>query len=181
MEATAVKTIWAVDPTHSDVQFKVKHLVISTVTGQFLKFNSFLESNGEQFEGGKATFEAEIDSITTNMADRDAHLKSEDFFDAAKFPTLIFESTSIKNDGGDNYTFVGNITLRGVTKEITLKAEYGGIMTDFYGQTKVGFEISGKINRKDFGLNWSAVTEAGGIVVSDDVKLHLNLQFVKQA
>lgn len=181
MEATAVKTIWAIDPTHSDVQFKVKHLVISTVTGQFLSFNSFLETTGDGFEGAKATFEAEIDSITTNQADRDAHLKSADFFDAANFPTMIFESTSFVHNSGDDYTITGNITLRGVTKEIKLKATYGGAMTDFYGQSKVGFEISGSINRKDFGLNWSAVTEAGGIVVSDEVKLNLDLQFVKQA
>lgn len=181
MEATAVKTVWGIDPTHSEVQFKVKHLVISTVTGQFGQFSANLESNDENFDGAKATFEAQIDSISTNNVDRDGHLKSPDFFDAANFPTLKFESTSFKKISGNDYEITGNITLKGISKEIKLKAEYGGLMTDFYGNIKVGFEIEGKINRQDFGLTWSAVTEAGGIVVSDEVKLILNLQFAKQA
>lgn len=168
---------WTIDPSHSEVQFKIKHLVISTVTGQFNEFNGTLEQNGEGFEGAKARFEAKIDSISTNNADRDGHLKSPDFFDAASFPVLKFESTKFENKGGDKYAITGHFTIKDVTKEITLDAEYGGSMVDFYGNEKAGFEITGKINRKDFGLNWSAVTEAGGIVVSDDVKLNLNVQF----
>jgi polyisoprenoid-binding protein YceI len=174
-------TTWSIDPTHSEVQFKIKHLVISTVTGQFNSFNGSLEAVGDDFSGSKATFEASIDSISTNNADRDGHLKSPDFFDAANFPTLNFESTSFENKGGNNYKISGNFTIKGVTKEVILDAEFGGIMTDPYGNVKAGFEITGKINRKDFGLTWSAVTEAGGIVVSDEVKLALNVQFVKQA
>jgi polyisoprenoid-binding protein YceI len=174
-------TTWSIDPTHSEVQFKIKHLVISTVTGQFNTFNGSLEAVGDDFSGSKATFEASIDSISTNNADRDGHLKSPDFFDAANFPTLNFESTSFENKGGNNYKISGNFTIKGVTKEVILDAEFGGIMTDPYGNVKAGFEITGKINRKDFGLTWSAVTEAGGIVVSDEVKLALNVQFVKQA
>lgn len=168
---------WTIDPSHSEVQFKIKHLVISTVTGQFNEFNGTLEQNGEGFEGAKARFEAKIDSISTNNADRDGHLKSPDFFDAASFPVLKFESTKFENKGGDKYAITGHFTIKDVTKEITLDAEYGGSMVDFYGNEKAGFEIIGKINRKDFGLNWSAVTEAGGIVVSDEVKLNLNVQF----
>lgn len=168
---------WTIDPSHSEVQFKIKHLVISTVTGQFNEFNGTLEQNGEGFEGAKARFEAKIDSISTNNADRDGHLKSPDFFDAANFPVLKFESTKFENKGGDKYAITGHFTIKDVTKEITLDAEYGGSMVDFYGNEKAGFEITGKINRKDFGLNWSAVTEAGGIVVSDEVKLNLNVQF----
>lgn len=168
---------WTIDPSHSEVQFKIKHLVISTVTGQFNEFNGTLEQNGEGFEGAKARFEAKIDSISTNNADRDGHLKSPDFFDAASFPVLKFESTKFENKGGDKYAITGHFTIKDVTKEITLDAEYGGSMVDFYGNEKAGFEITGKINRKDFGLNWSAVTEAGGIVVSDEVKLNLNVQF----
>ena len=177
----AVKTVWAIDPTHSEVQFKVKHLVISTVTGQFTQFSGTIESSGDNFDGAHASFEAPIDSISTNNADRDGHLKSADFFDAANHPTLHFESSKFEHKGGDNYEITGNFTVKGTTKEITLKAELGGIMTDPYGNVKAGFEITGKINRKDFGLTWSAVTEAGGVVVSDEIKLLLNVQFAKQA
>jgi polyisoprenoid-binding protein YceI len=181
MEATAVKTIWAIDPTHSEVQFKVKHLVISTVTGSFGNFNANLELDGDDFTSGKANFEAHIESISTNNLDRDNHLKSADFFDATQFPILGFQSTKFTKKSDNEYLIDGEITIKGVKKSIQLKAEYGGQMTDFYGNTKIGFEIEGKINRQDFGLSWSAVTEAGGIVVSDEVKLQLNLQFIKQA
>mgnify|MGYP003504807924 FL=1 len=174
-------TVWAIDPSHSEVQFKVKHLVISTVTGQFTDFTGALHTTDNEIAGAKAVFEAKIDSISTNNTDRDGHLKSADFFDAGNFPTLNFESTSFEKKSGDEYEIKGNFTLRGVSKEITLKAELGGIATDPYGQEKAGFEITGKISRKEFGLSWSAVTEAGGVVVGDEIKLILNLQFVKQA
>ncbi len=177
---TAVKTVWAIDPTHSEVQFKVKHLVISTVTGLFHKFDGKIETEGDDFDGAKASFETEIDSISTNNKDRDAHLKSGDFFDAANHPKLTFESTSFTKKSEDEYELKGIMTIRGNAKEITLKAEYGGTVVDPYGNTKAGFEISGKINRKEFGLTWSATTEAGGLVVSDDVRLALNVQFAKQ-
>jgi polyisoprenoid-binding protein YceI len=181
MEATAIKTIWGVDPTHSEVQFKIKHLVISTVTGDFSDFSASIESNNEDFDGASAKFEAKIASISTKNADRDAHLKSADFFDAEKFPTLSFESSRFVKVGSNEYEVLGNLTLKGITKEIRLKAEFGGIMDDFYGNRKAGFEIEGKINRQDFGLTWGAITEAGGVVVSDEVRLLLNIQFVKQA
>ncbi len=174
METTKV---WGIDPTHSEVQFKIKHLVISTVTGQFTDFSGEIHSKGDNFEGANAKFEAQIASISTNNADRDGHLKSADFFDAENFPVLSFESTSFNRLDEDNFEIKGNMSIRGISKEITLKAEYGGQMTDFYGNVKVGFEISGKISRKDFGLTWNGVTEAGGVVVSDEVKLLLNLQF----
>ena len=177
---TSVKTTWAIDPTHSEIQFKVKHLVISTVTGSFKSFEGSAESDGESFDGASIKFSAAINSIDTNMEQRDAHLKSADFFDAENFPTLSFESTSFTHKEDDEYVLKGNLTMRGVTKPVTLSATYGGQMVDFYGNTKVGYEISGKVNRKDFGLNWSAVTEAGGVVVSDEVKLHVNVQLVKQ-
>lgn len=175
---TAVKTQWSVDPTHSEVQFKVRHLVISTVTGFFKKFNGTIEQNGEDFDGAKASFTIETASVDTNMADRDGHLRSEEFFDSENFENMTFEGTFSKKSE-DSYTVKGNLTIKGTGKPVELTAEYGGTMVDGYGQTKSGFEISGKINRKEFGLNWSAVTEAGGVVVGDDVKLHLNLQFVK--
>ena len=169
--------IWKIDPMHSEVQFKVKHLMISTVTGDFKVYEATAETAGEDsFENAHISFSAQIDSISTGNEQRDGHLKSGEFFDAEAFPTLSFVSTSYTNT-----VLKGNLTIKDVTKEVSLDAEFGGLMTDFYGQTKAGFEISGKINRKDFGLTWSAVTEAGGVVVSDDVKLILNVQFTKQA
>tara|TARA_R110000868_G_scaffold259361_16_gene517551 strand:- start:20304 stop:20849 length:546 start_codon:yes stop_codon:yes gene_type:complete len=177
--ALDTKTIWNIDPTHSEIEFKVKHLVISTVTGKFNGFNASLESEGEGFEGATINFDADIDSISTGVADRDNHLKSEDFFNAEKFPKLTFESTSFKKAGDSNYKLTGNLTIRETTKEVTLDVEHGGTVVDPYGQTKAGFEIKGSINRKEFGLTWSAVTEAGSIVVGDDVKLIMNVQVVK--
>ncbi|MFN4145451.1 MAG: YceI family protein [Runella sp.] len=177
---TAVQTQWAIDPTHSEVQFKVKHLVISTVTGSFKSFEGSMTTEGDTFEGAAISFSADIDSIDTNMPQRDEHLKSADFFDAANHPKLSFVSTSFTPKNEETYELVGELTIRGVTKTVILSAVYGGQMVDFYGNNKVGFEVSGKINRKDFGLNWSAVTEAGGVVVSDEVRLHFNIQLVKQ-
>lgn len=172
---------WIIDTMHSEIGFKVKHLVISTVSGKFTKFEGKIETEGDDFNNAKVTFSADIDGIDTGVADRDGHLKSPDFFDAANHPKLTFESTSFTNKGGSDYELQGNITIRGVSKPITLKAEHGGTGPNAYGQTVAGFELQGKINRKDFGLNWSAVTEAGGIVVSDDVKLAMNIEVVKQA
>lgn len=171
---------WKLDPTHSEIQFKAKHLVISTVTGYFRSFSGKVESEGDSFENAKIYFEADIDSIDTNTADRDAHLKSDDFFNAEKYPKLTFEASSIKNTGGDTYEVNGDLTIRDVTKEITLKAEHGGTVEDPYGQTKAGFEVSGTINRKDFNLTWNAVTEAGSVVVGDNIKLLMNVQLVKE-
>jgi polyisoprenoid-binding protein YceI len=171
-------TKWNIDPTHSEVSFKVKHLVISTVTGYFRKFEGTAESTSEDFDGAKVNFSAAIDSIDTNQSDRDKHLKSADFFDAANFPNLNF-SGAIKNIGGD-YKLVGDLSMRGNTKAVELDVDFGGVAGDPYGQTKAGFEIEGKVNRKDFGLSWSAITEAGSVVVSDQVRLHLNIQLVKQ-
>ncbi|AYQ35294.1 MULTISPECIES: YceI family protein [Runella] len=172
---------WVIDPTHSEVQFKVKHLVISTVTGSFKSFEGSVQTEGDSFDGASIQFTADVNSIDTNMEQRDGHLKSADFFDAENFPTLSFASTSFVQKGDDEFTLTGDLTLRGVTKSISLAVNYGGQMVDFYGNTKAGFELTGKINRKDFGLNWGAVTEAGGVVVSDEVKLHFNIQVAKQA
>ncbi|WKK77772.1 YceI family protein [Marivirga salinae] len=168
-------TKWNIDPTHSEVQFKVKHLVISTVTGQFNKFEGSLESDNEDFDGAKAEFKLEAASVDTNVSDRDNHLKSAEFFDAEKFPHIKFTNGKLTKSG-DNYKLMGDLTIKDNTKSITLDVEYGGSMVDGYGQNKAGFEITGKINRKEFGLTWNAVTEAGGVVVGDDVKLILNVQ-----
>lgn len=178
--ATTTKTLWKIDPTHSEVQFKVKHLVISTVTGSFGSFDGQIESDDDHFENAKATFTADIDSITTNNADRDQHLKSDDFFNAEKFPQLKFESTNFEKTGDGEYKVTGDLTIRDITKEIVLDVVHGGTVGDPYGQTKSGFEVTGAINRKEFGLTWNAVTEAGSVVVSDKIKLQLNVQFVQQ-
>lgn len=173
---------YKIDEMHSNITFKVKHLMISTVTGSFANFDANLEAQKEDFSDAKISFTADIASITTGNNQRDSHLKSEDFFDVAKYPTLSFLSTSFnKTDDDNGYELIGDLTIKGVTKPIILTVEYGGTMTDFYGQFKAGFDISGKISRSVFGLTWSAVTEAGGVVVSDDVKLNLSIQMIKQA
>ena len=180
-ETTATATKWALDPTHSEVQFKIKHLVISTVTGSFKSFQGSMQSAGDDnFENASVEFSLDVDSIDTNQEMRDGHLKGEEFFDAAKFPTIKFVSTSTVKDG-DSYKLTGNLTMKGVTKPVTLEAEYGGSAVDFYGNHKAGFEVTGKINRKEFGLTWGGITEAGAIVLGDDVKLIANVQFAKQA
>ena len=149
--------------------------MISTVTGSFSDFDASIEAADDSFKNAKFRFSAKIDSISTKNKDRDTHLKSDDFFNAEKFPKLTFESKSF-----DGEKMVGDMTIRDVTKEITLDVDFNGIAVDPYGQTKAGFEATGTINRKDFNLNWSAVTEAGSIVVSDKVRLIANLQFIKQ-
>lgn len=170
-----------IDAAHSEITFKVKHLMITNVTGSFQNFTASLEANEADFSDAKISFEAAVNSISTNNEQRDEHLKSDDFFGAATFPTLQFVSTSFNKKGAENYELLGNLTIKGVTQPVSLNVEFGGTMTDFYGQHKAGFEISGTILRSAFGLNWSAVTEAGGIVVSDQIKLQMAVQMVKQA
>ena len=172
-------TLWKLDPTHSEIQFKVKHLVISTVTGQFESFDATLEAEDDTFENASISFSADIDSINTKNADRDGHLKSDDFFNAEKYPQMTFTSTKFEKVGEGEFKLTGDLTIRDVTKEVVLDVDHGGVVVDPYGQTKAGFELTGSINRKEFGLNWSAVTEAGSVVVSDQVKLMLSVQVVK--
>ncbi|HEY1010871.1 MAG TPA: YceI family protein [Daejeonella sp.] len=176
----SVKTKWVLDPTHSEVLFKVKHLVISTVTGTFKVFNGSFETENEDFSNADIEFSLDANSIDTNQEQRDAHLRSADFFDAEKFPVISFKSTSFIKKG-DDYELTGDLTVKNVTKRVKLDVELGGVATDAYGNEKAGFEITGKISRKEFDLTWSAVTEAGAIVVGDEIKLNINLQFAKQA
>ncbi len=172
---TTVKTKWIIDSAHSEISFKVKHMMISTITGHFEDYNATVETESDKFIDAKFNFAAKIASINTTNKDRDAHLKSDDFFNAEKYPELIFKSKSF-----DGSTLIGDLTIRDVTKEIKLNMDFNGIAVDPYGQTKAGFEATGSINRKDFNLTWSAVTEAGSIVVSDTVKLIIDLQFIKK-
>jgi polyisoprenoid-binding protein YceI len=177
--ATLTKTKWAIDTTHSEVQFKVKHLVISTVTGSFKKFSGEVISESDDFSNAEVNFSIDVDSIDTNQADRDGHLKSEDFFAAAQYPTITFSKGVLKKSSGNNYKLLGNLTIRETTAVVELDVEFGGTTKDPWGNIKAGFELNGKINRKDFGLSWNALTEAGGMVVAEDVKLHMNVELVK--
>jgi len=178
--ATAINTKWAIDPTHSEIHFKVKHMMVSTVTGAFNEFEGTVETKTGDFEGAAVAFSAKVDSISTNNAQRDEHLKSDDFFNAAAFPTLSFQSTSFSKNSDGEYELIGDMTIRDHTQSVKLAVEYNGTVVDPYGQTKAGFEITGKVSRKDFGLKWSAITEAGGVVVGDEVRLVLNVQLVQQ-
>jgi len=175
-------TTWKLDPTHSEIQFKVKHLMITTVTGYFKTFDLVVEteSDSDFTTAKKIEFTADIDTIDTNNTQRDAHLKSPDFFDAETHKQLIFVGKKYEADG-DDAKLHGDLTLRGVTKPVTVNVEFGGIVVDPYGQTKAGFTVTGKISRKEFGLTWSAVTEAGQVVVSDEIRLNAEIQLVKQA
>ena len=171
-------TTWKIDPAHSEVKFKVKHLVVSTVTGHFNNYQATAETPGD-FADAKINFEAEVDSIDTKNAQRDGHLKSADFFDVANFPKLSFVSKSLRKKSENEFELLGDLTIRGTKKETKLDVVYNGTVKGFGGVEVAGFEITGKINRQDFGLTWSAVTEAGGIVVSDDVKFEINAEFTK--
>jgi polyisoprenoid-binding protein YceI len=171
---------WVLDPMHSEVQFKVKHLVISTVTGTFKVFGGGLTTDSEDFTGANIDFSLDVSSIDTNQSDRDNHLKSADFFDTEQYPKINFKSTSFTKKG-DDYELVGDLTIKETTKSVVLAVEFGGTATDFYGNTKAGFEVTGKINRKEFGLTWDGITEAGSIVVGEEIKLAINVQFAKEA
>lgn len=180
MSATAVTTQWGIDTAHSEIQFKVRHMMISTVTGNFNTFEGSLTATNEDLEGAAINFSADINSINTGNEQRDAHLQSDDFFNAESFPKLTFASTNFTKVSEGKYKLTGDLTIREVTKSVILDVDYFGEMVDPYGNTKRGFEINGSISRKTFNLKWNAVTEAGGVVVSDDVKLHLNVQLAKQ-
>ena len=174
-------TIWKIDPAHSEIQFKVKHLMITTVTGYFKEFDLEVETENDDFNtASRIEFTADIDSIDTNNQQRDTHLKSADFFDAETHEQLKFRGKKyeVNGDQGDLH---GDLTIRGTTRPVTVKVEFGGIVVDPYGQTKAGFTVEGKISRKEFGLTWSAVTEAGQVVVSDEIRIHAEIQVVKQA
>ena len=168
-----MSTKWNLDPSHSEITFKVRHMMISNVKGEFKNFNVDLESEDENFKNVKASASIDTSSISTNNTDRDNHLKSAEFFNAEAHPQITFETDSLNDD------VTGNLTINGVTKPVKLEVDFGGINVDPWGQTKAGFSFEGKINRSDFGLNWNAALEAGGVMVSDEVKIAGELQFVK--
>lgn len=173
-------TKWAIDPSHSEVLFKVKHLMISTVTGSFREFGAEAELEGDDLANARVSFWANTASVHTNDANRDKHLASPDFFGSEEFPKLTFTSTAIAKQG-DGYAVTGDLTIKGVTKPVTLHAEWSGIAKDPWGNTKAGLNLSGKLDRKEWGLNWNAALEAGGVLVSDEVRILCEVQLAKQA
>jgi polyisoprenoid-binding protein YceI len=169
---------FTIDKLHSEIEFKVKHLMISTVTGRFTDFEAEIISDTEDFTDSQITFEANVDSLTTSIADRDNHLKSADFLDVENYPKISFKSKEIVKYNTD-YHVIGLITIHGVEKEVLLMGDYNGNDVDFYGNTKYGFELRGTIKRSEFGLTFNAVTDKGGLLVSDDVILNVSVQFTK--
>jgi len=169
-------TNWIIDASHSEIQFKATHLMINKVTGSFTAFEGAVSTEGEDFTKATVSFKAETASISTNNEQRDGHLKSGDFFDAEKFPTITFKSTSLSAD-----KLVGDLTIKDVTKSVTLDVEFGGVNKDPWGNIKAGFTVTGKINRKDFGLTWNAALETGGVLVSESIALNIEVQLLKQA
>lgn len=174
-------TKWTLDPAHSEIQFKVKHLMISTVTGQFNNFSGAIETVGDEFNSANIEFTADVNSISTNNEQRDAHLKTADFFDAENYPQLSFAGEKLEKINEEDYKLSGILTIRGVSKKVVIDAQYGGMTVDPWGNTRLGFSISGKINRQDYSISFGAVTETGGLLVGDEVKLLGNAEFVKQA
>ncbi len=172
---------WVIDPMHSEVHFKIKHLMITNVTGSFDIFQASVVTEEEDFMKAKISFTADVASIKTGNEQRDGHLKSADFFDAAGFPTIKFIATKYENvDSDGSYELYGDLTIRDITKNVKLDVEFGGVAKDLYGNTKAGFTINGKIKRKDFGLQWDGLTEAGGVVLSDEVKIACEIQLIEQ-
>lgn len=170
---------WNLDPTHSEIGFKVKHMMITNVSGSFSKFNVTTETEDTDFTTAKISFTADVSSLSTNNEDRDNHLKSADFFDVEKHAEIKFTSTKITKKDEDTLTLEGDLTIKDVTKPVTLTAELGGIGKDPWGNEKAGFTLFGKIKRTDWGLNWNAALETGGVLVSEEVRLFAEIQLVK--
>lgn len=177
--AMFAQTKWEFDKSHSKIGFSVTHLVISQVEGNFKNYSGTITTESDNFENAKVAFEADVNSIFTDNEKRDAHLQSPDFFDAKNFPKLTFESTSFKKVKDGQFIMVGNLTIRGITKEVSLDVKYNGTIKDPWGNTKAGFNISGEINRFDYGLKWNAAIETGGLVVSENVKLNIDVELAK--
>lgn len=175
------KQQWVLDPSHSELGFKIRHLMITNVSGKFNDFTVDAETEGEDFMTAKVKVAIDVDSINTGSADRDKHLRSPEFFDVNAYRNITFVTTKYESvDGDGSYELYGDLTIRDVTKNIKLHVEFGGVVKDPWGNTKAGFTINGKINRKDFGLTWNAATETGGVMVGDEVKINGEVQLIKK-
>jgi len=170
---------WQLDAAHTDIAFRVRHLLVATATGKFTAFTSQATTEEDDFSTVQVEFNVETASIETGVNDRNNHLKSDDFFASAAYPNMVFKSTGMKHIEDDKYQLTGDLTIRDITKPVTLDVEFGGIAKDPWGNIKAGFEVTGKIKRKEFGLSWDSLTEAGGAVVGDEVKIHANLEYAK--
>lgn len=177
--AVTAQNKWTLDKSHSSVKFAVEHLMVSETEGTFKVYDGNINSPAADFSNAQISFSVDVNSINTDDEKRDAHLKSDDFFNAEKYPTMKFTSTSFKKVKGNMYTLEGNLTIRDVTKKVKFAVVYGGTIKDPWGNTKAGFKAAGKINRKDFGLKWGALTESGGAVVGDDVQMNIKVEFAK--
>ena len=173
-------TKWLLDPAHSELTFKIKHLMISNVSGAFKNFTAKVETEGADFSKANINLTADMNSISTNNEQRDAHLRSSDFFEVEKFPQLKFTSTRIEQTDDESFSLYGNLTLKGVTKPVKLNMEFNGIVKDLQGQEKAGFLVSGKINRSDWGINLNVALEAGGLMLGEDVRIQSEVQFIRQ-
>ena len=174
------KTKWLRDAAHSEIGFKVKHLMLTNVKGEFKTFEASIYTTGDDFMSAEIDFWLDPASVDTRSADRDGHLRSADFFDVENHKQINFVANTyeaVDNDG--SYELYGDLTIKGITHRIKLDVEFGGVMTDPWGNKKAGFTINGKINRKDFGLNWNAALEAGGVLVSDEVRISCEVQLMK--
>lgn len=174
-------TTWVLDPSHSEINFKIKHLMISSVSGKFTDFSGSVETDEDDFNTATIEFSAAVNSINTHNEQRDTHLKAADFFDSENHPRLQFKSTQMERINDENYKLHGTLSIRGISKEISLDVEFGGTTIDPWGGTRAGFAISGKINRKDFGISFSMVSETGGVLLGEEVKLSAEVELVKQA
>ena len=173
-------TKWLLDPAHSELTFKIKHLMISNVSGAFKNFSAKVETEGADFSKANINLTADMNSISTNNEQRDAHLRSSDFFEVEKFPQMKFTSTRIEQTDDESFNLYGNLTLKGVTKPVKLNMEFNGIVKDLQGQEKAGFLVSGKINRSDWGINLNVALEAGGLMLGEDVRIQSEVQFIRQ-
>jgi polyisoprenoid-binding protein YceI len=179
-ELIMAKNTWVLDAAHSEVQFRVRHMMVSNVTGQLKKFDVTVDTDGEDFSTAKIRFTGDPNSISTNNEQRDGHLQSNDFFDTASHPEIIFEGEGLEKTGDDTFKLNGTLTIRGVSKPVTLDVEYGGMAKNPWGNTVAGFAVTGKINRKDFGLVYNAALETGGVLIGDEVKIFAQAEFVRQ-
>jgi polyisoprenoid-binding protein YceI len=181
--ATLIQTTgtWAIDPAHTRIGFSAKHAMVATVRGQFNEFTGSLTLDGDAPESSSAEVTIAAASISTGSDDRDNHLRTGDFLDVETYPELTFRSTGVTSEGGDDFVMNGELTIRGTTRPVELRVELEGLATDPFGNERIGFVGTTTISRKDFGLTWNVALEAGGVLVSDKVKITLDVSAIRQA
>jgi polyisoprenoid-binding protein YceI len=173
-------TKWILDPTHSELGFKIKHLMITNISGSLRSFQAEVKTDGDSFSDAKISLTADMASISTNNEQRDAHLRNSDFFEVDKHPELKFKSTKMEEADNDTFVLYGDLTLKGVTKPVKLNVEYSGVTKDPWGGERAGFAITGKIKRSDWGINFNNLLETGNLALGEEVKINAEIQVVKQ-